>query len=203
MKKGNFINRALALAVVAFVSVAGFAKGNILIHPYLKTSYAIVSAQHALIEPFKVKIVADNGETLYESPRIKNEANFQKLFDLESFNDGDYKVVLIGKKSKSEERFSIIDHKIVKAADSEAKTASTLDTFFRKVDNRLFVSHLNFNNQPMSLSIYDDESNKLFTTNLEATSSYSGMFDISELPVGEYCVNFQSGEKSYSYEFEK
>jgi len=203
MKKTTVLKRILPIAFAALVSVSAFGKGNVFIHSYLKTDYAIVSAQNSFSETFKVTIVNAAGETLYASPRIKSSNSFQKLFDLSSVNNGDYKVILSGKNARVVESFSVVDHKVVKKEAKKLAEAEKANTFFRTSGDKLYISHLNFLNDELTIKINDAKGEEVYNSELPSNSTYSGLFDISKLPAGKYQVCLTSGEKMYSYDFRK
>lgn len=202
MKKGVLFRKVLPLVGALVLSFSAFGKGNVFIHSYLKTDYAIVSAQNSFTEAFKVTIVNAAGETLYSSPRIKSSNSFQKLFDLSTLKDGDYKVILSGKNTIAEESFTVADHKLVKE-EKEVAANEKLNTFFRTSGNKLFVSHLNFMNDDLSIKISNEKGEVVYNSELPAESTYSGLFDISKLPTGHYQIALTSGNKIYSYDFRK
>lgn len=203
MKKVTLLKRILPLAFAALFSISAFGKGNVFIHSYLKTDYAIVSAQNSFSEAFKVTIVNAAGETLYSSPRIKSSNSFQKLFDLSSVDNGDYKVILSGKNARVVESFSIVDHKLVKKEGEKLADEEKANTFFRTSGDKLYISHLNFLNDELTIKINDIKGDEVYNSELPSKSTYSGLFDISKLPAGNYQVCLTSGEKVYSYDFRK
>ena len=203
MKKVTLLKRILPVAFATLISISAFGKGNIFIHSYLKTDYAIVSAQNSFSEAFKVIIVNEAGETLYSSPRIKTSNSFQKLFDLSSVDNGDYKVILSGKNARVVESFSVVDHKLVKKEVETLAEEKKTNTFIRTSGDKLYISHLNFLNDELSIKINDAKGDEVYNSELPSESTYSGLFDISKLPAGNYQVCLTSGEKMYSYDFRK
>lgn len=202
MKKVNVLRRILPVAVLALLSTGAFGKGKIFINSYLKTDYAVITAQHDATDNYRVKIYDADGSELYSSSRINGAASFQKLFDLTSLDDGEYMIELTTKKEKSSEKFIIENHELVKA-DVASNESDVLKAFFRVANDMLYVSHLNFDNASLSISIDDRFGAEVYNSQIPSESTYSGMFDLTNLPSGAYQVSLTSGNKEYSYEFNK
>ncbi len=202
MKKVNVFRRILPIAVLVLLSSGTFAKGKIFINSYLKTDYAVITARYDAAENYRIKIFDTEGEELYSSSRINGAASFQKLFDLTSLEDGEYTIELTGKNEKASEKFTIKNHELVKL-DSDKEESEVLKAFFRVANDRLYVSHMNFDKAALRISIDDKFGTEIYNSSLPSESTYSGMFDLTNLPAGEYQVSLVSGNKEYSYEFNK
>ncbi|TRX72610.1 hypothetical protein [Carboxylicivirga sp. M1479] len=202
MKKVNVLRRLLPVAVLALLSTGAFGKGKIFINSYLKTDYAVITARYDAAENFRLKIVDQDGSELYSSSRINGASSFQKLFDLSSLEDGEYTIELTSKNEKSSEKFIITNHELIKA-DSKESENEALNAFFRVAENKLYVSHMNFDKAALSIKIDDKFGTEIYNSSLPTKDTYSGMFDLSKLPSGEYQVSLVSGNKEYSYGFDK
>ena len=202
MKRVDVLRRILPIAVLALLSTGAYAKGKIFINSYLKTDYAVITARFDAAETYRVKIINEEGEKLYSSSRINGAASFQKLFDLTSLEDGTYTIELTSKEAKSTEKFTIKNKELIKVEGSESSN-EMLKAFFRVADEKLYVSHMNFDQSALSIRIDDKYGAEVYNSSLPAESTYSGMFDITNLPKGQYNVSLVSGNKKYSYEFNK
>lgn len=198
MKK-IILKSVLPVVLLALCSVGSFAKGNVFINSYLRTNYAIVSAHYDTDEAFRVKIIDAQGVVLYSSKRIDASNSYQKLFDLTSFEDGAYSLILSGKNSHVVEAFKVKDHKLNK----EVKADDLVKTFVHKNENKLIVSNLNFNNKVISMTIVDASGDIVYSSLLPKEITYSGLYDITGLPIGNYNVSINSEGKDYSYAFRK
>ncbi|MBK3517611.1 DUF3244 domain-containing protein [Carboxylicivirga marina] len=202
MKKVNVFRRILPIALLALLPAGAFAKGKIFINSYLKTDYAVITARYDASENYRVKIFDASGDELYSSSRISGATSFQKLFDLTSLEDGDYTIHLTSKSESSREKFTVKNHELVKTEGTIEKS-EMLKAFFRVAEDKLYVSHMNFDNAALSITIDDKFGTELYNSSLPTKSTYSGMFDLTNLPSGEYQVSLVSGGKEYSYEFDK
>jgi len=202
MKKVSILGKILPIAVLVLLSTGSFAKGKIFINSYLRTDYAVITARHDVAENYKIRIVNEEGTELYASSRIKGVSSFQKLFDLSSMSDGEYCIELASKNASLVEKFKVKDHKLLKSETEELET-ELLNAFFRFSDEKLYVSHMNFDKAELGISIDDASGIEIYNSALPIESSYSGMFDLTNLPSGEYQVTLMSGNKEYNYEFNK
>lgn len=192
----------MPIAVLALLSTGAFAKAKIFITSYLKTDYAVITARYDAAENYRVKIFNTDGDELYASSKISGAASFQKLFDLTSLEDGDYTIELTSKKDKTIEKFAIKNHELV-SVDGKKEDSEKLKAFFRVANDKLYVSHMNFDKAALRISIDDKFGTEIYNSALPSESTYSGMFDLTSLPSGEYQVSLVSGNKAYSYEFNK
>lgn len=202
MKKVNVMKRVLPIAILVLLSTSAFAKAKIFINSYLKTDYAVITARHDAADNYRVKIFNTDGDELYASSKISGAASFQKLFDLTSLKDGEYTIELTSKNEKASEKFAIKDHVLV-SVDGKKSDSEMLKAFFRVTNDKLYVSHVNFDKATLRISIDDKFGTEIYNSALPSESTYSGMFDLTNLPSGEYQVSLVSGNKEYSYEFNK
>ncbi len=207
MKNVNLKKGVLAIAAIAFLSANAFGKGKVVISKYLDTEYAVVSAFNDVKSNFRVKVYDADGSVLYASPFVKNSVSFQKLFDLNSFKDGAYSVVFETKDAKIAKSFYVEANELYNAEDKTVATAqlvkNSVKPFVRKDGNNLYVSHINFDHSLFSMSIDDYSGNEIYNSTLPRETSYSGKFDISKLPAGDYSILLTSGKDKFYYEFNK
>ncbi|WP_430812003.1 MULTISPECIES: hypothetical protein [unclassified Carboxylicivirga] len=202
MTKANVLRRILPIAALTLLSTGVFGKGTIVIDSYLKTNYAIITARYDLSEAYRVKIFDEEGQLLYSSSQIKAATPFQKVFDLTSLDDGDYTIELTGKNGTSSDVFTIANKELIQSANTKVMEQSDL-IFFRVAEDKLYVSHNNFDNKDLSISITDKIGAELYNANLSSETTYSGMFDLKDLPRGNYFVSLVSGTKEYYYEINR
>jgi hypothetical protein len=207
MKKVNLKKGFLAVAAIALLSANAFGKGKLVISKYLDTEYAVVSVFNDAKSNFKVKVYDAEGSVLYSSPFVKNSVSFQKLFDLSAFTDGEYCVVFESEDAKMAKTFYVEENELYteenKAMIVMSEAKSSLKPFVRKDGNNIYVSHINFNQSVFSMSIDDKSGNEIYNSSLPSETYYSGKFDISELPAGDYSILLTSGKEKFYYEFNK
>lgn len=190
------------VAVIAFAGTSVFAKGKISVSPYLKTSYAVISASPGVEELYSVSISNVSGEVIYSGSKVKNGSTFTRLFDFSELEDGEYNVRLKSKNNVTiEERFIVKNGTLV--SGNILKEVADADVKIWKNNEFVYVSHLNRNLNKMVISLEDERGSQIYNKNFPAELSYSGKFNVSSLPKGNYSLSFASGNKVFNYEFEK
>ncbi|WP_066632894.1 hypothetical protein [Labilibacter marinus] len=208
MKTTNFVKR-LALGVmfvfvlgsVAFAGEGEKGKSDMQIAPYLNTDYSVISLSNKTDKTAVFKIVDDNGEVYYKE-WVKKDGLSQKVLDFAHAEDGTYRAILkVNGSDDLTETFIIKNHKLV--TPKQEVSEEELRAFFNLVENTLYVSHITFGSNSFGISIADSNREDVFVKSVEGNSTYSGKFDISALPIGQYTVSINSGDSKYSYEFQK
>lgn len=190
-------------ATTSYAGEGGKAIGNVSIHPYLNTDYSIISVSNLADKAASFSIKDAEGVSVYKE--WVNKAGFeQKILDFSNLEDGDYTAVLRVKGAEEIiESFKVVDHKLVSDKVEQVISEEELRAFFNIVENTLFVSHISFGSSSFGISISDDIGEEIFEKGFEGNSTYSGKFDISALPNGDYKVSINSGNKEYTYAFRK
>lgn len=202
MKSKKVTKLLFLVAVIAFAGTSVFAKGKISVSPYLKTSYAVISALPSVEELYSVSISNVSGEVVYSSSKVENGAIFTRLFDFSKMEDGEYKVRLKSKNNATiEERFIVKNGTLV--SENSIKEVADADVKIWKNNEFVFVSHLNRYLNDMVISLEDERGSVIYNKNLPAELSYSGKFNVSSLPKGNYSLSFVSGNKVFNYDFKK
>ncbi|GAF05355.1 T9SS type A sorting domain-containing protein [Saccharicrinis fermentans] len=208
MKTTKMMRRLVLGAMLIFTATATFAgdggktTGNVSILPYLDTDYSIVSLSNQADKAAIFSINDAQGETVYKE-WVNKEGFAQKILDFSNLEDGEYTAVLKARGAeKISKTFSVADHKLV-SERTQVVTEQELRAFFNLVDNMLYVSHISFGSNTFGISISDAIGDEIFEKGFDGNSTFSGKFDISALPTGEYKVSINSGNKEYSYAFSK
>ncbi|WP_068474125.1 DUF3244 domain-containing protein [Saccharicrinis aurantiacus] len=199
MKKG--LLRGIALGVMLTLVLSVSAQESIVkVNKYLNSDYSVVSVANPTQKSARLVIKDSEGEVVMKKS-ITRAAFSQEIIDLSNLNDGKYTAVLSNKNEELvEEQFALINNEV---SDATIMSAEELKAFFRLNDNILYVSHIAFGANNFGISIEDAIGDQIFKKGFEGNSTYSGKFDISALPNGEYSVKIKSGKKHYSYVFKK
>lgn len=207
--KTNKLIKGLGLGVMlVFISVAAFAgegdkpTGNLSIHPYLDTEYSIISVSNLADKNAIFSIKDENGITVYKE-WVNKAGIAQKILDFSKIDDGVYTATLKAKGQKEVlKTFIIEDHQLAgrKIAEPSAKNVKT---FFHLTDNTLTVSHIAFGSKSFEILISDAIGAEVFEKGYSGNSAFSGKFDVSSLPNGDYTVSVNSGNNEYNYAFRK
>lgn len=204
MKRKSVNKGVLLLAALVLGSASAFAagKGKIAVAPYLKTSYAVISAEPAVDALYSIAIFDPWGQVVYSSNKVENGMIFSKLFDFSKLEDGEYTVRL-----KSKGNNTIEEHFVVKNGallnEKASVEVSAADVKIWKDSEFVFISHLNRNLNDLIVRMVDERGTVVYDKSLPAELTYSGKFNVSTLPKGKYLLSFHSGNKSFNYEFAK
>ncbi|WP_282036751.1 hypothetical protein [Saccharicrinis aurantiacus] len=167
---------------------------------YLDTDYSVVSVSNPTNKSACLIIKDQDGEVVVKKS-ISKDSYSQEILDLTNLNDGKYTAVLSTKDMEPvKENFALINNKVT---DATIMSAEELKAFFRLNDNILYVSHIAFGANNFGISIEDAIGDEVFEQGYEGNNTFSGKFDISALPNGDYSVKIKSGEEQYSYVFSK
>lgn len=202
--KGWVLGVILAFVTTgAYAGEGGKAAGNVSIHPYLNTDYSVISVSNLADKAASFSIKDAEGVRVYKE-WVSKEGFAQKILDFSNLEDGEYKAILSVKGADEiVETFKIADHKLVYDKVEQVMSKEELKAFFNVVENTLFVSHISFGSSSFGISISDEIGDEIFEKGFEGNSTYSGKFDISALPNGEYKVSINSSNKEYTYAFRK
>ncbi len=196
--KGFALGVMFALGSVAVAQEV--TPAEVAINPYLNTEYSILSVANPSEKAAKLEITDENGELVHKE-WLSSKAFSQQILDFSELKDGRYtaKVSVKGEEIASS-KFALADHQI---SDEKIMSKEELKAFFRLNDNILYVSHIAFGANSFGISIEDAIGDEVFEKGFDGNSTYSGKFDISALPNGNYSVKINSGSKEYSYAFTK
>jgi len=187
----------LFTAALSLITSLGFAQNEVSILPYLKTDYSIVTVQNTTSDALILSIVDESSnETIYKT-RIEEKGFSQKLFDLRKLEDGEYSIEL---SNNSKKNFEIIDNKL--QAEFSLEYAEN-KTYFRLSKESVYVTRFSFDEKPFSVSITNNEGEELFEKVYCANKSFTGKYDISNLPIGKYNLILNSKADQSQYAFSK
>lgn len=202
MKIKNSLKVLLLVATVFTGAVSASAEGRVTILPYAKTSYALIAAEALPTEAYSVAIVNSIGEVVYSSNRNVAGSVFTRVFDFSNLEDGKYKVRLRSKKGLlHEEAFSVKKGSLTKGSSMAAASESVVKIWSN--DDFLYVSHLNHELNGLFIRLEDARGSVLYNSSLPSDLTYTGKFNVSALPKGDYKVSFVSGNKVFNYDLRK
>jgi len=183
------------LAILAFKALASEAP-KLEVVPNSKTK-AIIALDNSESKTFKLSIEDKNGDVLFFQESIIEGNHYSKIFDFKNLSKGIYTIT--AKNSYGEEKqdirvnngnFEVLGKKEVHAPYVELK------------GNTLKLSYLNHSLSNVEMQIVDQNGN-LFSKILGKDFSIQAGFNLSNLTTGELAINIISGNKTYSYYFEK
>lgn len=163
----------------------------------LNEKQLLVSVETDKADKLEVCIYDEDKNIIYFKQSNKAISKFNKIFDVESLENGQYTMELSINGLISKRDLSIANN-LVKVGKEEAINAP----FFVLKENELHVTHLNFNNKKYNLSIYD-ENGLLYEKAVGNSVSINAGLNLSQLENGNYVAVLASGKEEFDFNFEK
>lgn len=182
--------------VVALFAVANavFAGGN------LKVNLVPVSGEKALLaisslsnSTVQITLTDENQRVIYYSETTGAAENYRKLFNLADLEPGTYKITAVCDNLTAERTFEK-NRKGIKIG----KEITELEPVFTCKDDLLRCSYLNFQEDNVSLAVYDHE-HLIYKNEMGRLFNVSQLLNLSKLSSGTYEAVLTSGDNVYSY----
>lgn len=194
MKTIKTISKVTMLfAFVAFANTlmaAGNLKVNIL---PLTSEKAVIAISNTDAANFKISIENENGETVYYKETSADSKDYRKVFDFSNLDKGDYKLAVSIDGSSSERSFKIENKNI-----EVGKEKSLMEPFFAYKDGVLKMSYLNFQEEDLNLSFYNNN-DLVYSKKIGNKFNVLEGLNLSKLGKGTYSVVLSTDSKNYTY----
>ena len=194
MKTVKFFTTVLALAIVVVATAVEKPKMDIV---PLSEDRAVVSILNGAEALFELSVRSEDGELVYYKQAASPSLTYQKIFDFKNIEDGDYTLDLRVNDTRLTKDFSVSSKGI---AVGESKMR--VDPYFGFSDNVLKLTYLNFDQEKLSLNIYD-ENGLVYASKLGQDFNIAKGFDLTALAAGKYEVVLASVSNDFSFSLEK
>nr|WP_319998066.1 hypothetical protein [uncultured Draconibacterium sp.] len=194
MKTVKFFTTVLALAIVVVATAVEKPKMDIV---PLSEDRAVVSILNGAEALFELSVRSEDGELVYYKQAASPSLTYQKIFDFKNIEDGDYTLDLRVNDTRLTKDFSVSSKGI---AVGESKMR--VDPYFGFSDNVLKLTYLNFDQEKLSLNIYD-ENGLVYASKLGQDFNIAKGFDLTALAAGKYEVVLASMSNDFSFSLEK
>nr|WP_319572891.1 hypothetical protein [uncultured Draconibacterium sp.] len=194
MKTVKFFTTVLALAIVVVATAVEKPKMDIV---PLSEDRAVVSILNGAEALFELSVRSEDGELVYYKQAASPSLTYQKIFDFKNIEDGDYTLDLRVNGTRLTKDFSVSSKGI---AVGESKMR--VDPYFGFSDNVLKLTYLNFDQEKLSLNIYD-ENGLVYASKLGQDFNIAKGFDLTALAAGKYEVVLASMSNDFSFSLEK
>ncbi len=186
-------------ALIAIVAMANFAyaggRSKVNITP-LSNEKAIVSVYSETENIYKLQLIDKNGQVIYSSKTNKN-GSYNNIFDFGKLKDGEYKMSISNNEIRAERKFSISNNGI-----SVGEHYFTSAPVFNYKDNAVSISYLNFEDEKLSLKLYDGN-DVIYTKELEDKFAITERLNLKNLSRGDYRVVVENDNFNYSFTVRK
>ena len=138
----------------------------------------------------------ENGLIVYNQ-EIKKAGNFSKLFDLSALENGIYSVELNKDYEIIVRNFKIKDGVVANLSSENEKIFKPV---IRKENNKILVSKIAFNNDPLKVIIYFKDE-VIFTETVKGNEVLNRVYRLSENEKGDYRIVLNSNNRNYIKDF--
>ena len=189
----NLTKKSL-LFLVLFASMMTYANKEIEAVKEKETKVTIVSFKELKLGS-KLSIKDVNGIVLYKESIIK-AGDYSKGFDLTSLPNGDYVFEL-----DTELKITIIPFNVVsnQVAFKKEEKSTVYKPFVRVKDERVYLSRLSFEEDPIECKIYFEDNYELvLSEKFEGDSQIKRIYDFSTAEKGNYVFVFKSKGRTFT-----
>jgi len=194
MKTKRSLLTLVAVAIIALASATEIPKVSL--QP-INADQVIVSVLNNSVSNLELSIYADNGDIVYFKQTEKPVSSYQKLFDMENLENGEYKLSLKVNGTNQVRNFKVTSKKIY-FGESEID----FDPYFTFDGKDLKFSFLNFKKEMFKMEIFENDE-LVYKTKIGKKFPINSGYDLSKLEAGNYKVVLSSFDKKYIYHFQK
>ncbi|WP_297088882.1 hypothetical protein [uncultured Draconibacterium sp.] len=194
MKTIKLLSTVMAVAIVAIATAVEKPKMNVV---PLTADRAVVSIQNDAAALFELSILAETGELVYYKQTTKPLNTYQKVFDFKNLENGKYTMDLRVNDTRLLKDFEVASKGIF-VGESKLR----IDPYFAFADNVLKLSYLNFDQESLTLNIYDDYG-LVYQSGLGKDFNVASGYDLSALKSGKYEVVLSSLNNDFTFSLEK
>jgi len=191
MKTIKLLFTVTALAIATMVNATEKPKLNVV---PLSADRAVVSIRNAEASTFEVSIENNFGELVYYKKTNDPITDYQKIYDFENLENGEY-VFNLKVNDVSVSRDFQVKFSGIEVGNSEVR----FDPYFKFNDNVLKFSYLNFDQENVKLKIYKDF-DLVYQTKLGDDFVITKGYDLNKLEAGNYQVELSSLNNEYEFE---
>ncbi|WP_319272018.1 hypothetical protein [uncultured Draconibacterium sp.] len=194
MKTIKLLSTVLAVAIVAVATAVE--KPKMSVTP-LSADRAVITIQNENASLFELSIHAEDGELVYYKQTTKPLSSYQKIYDFKNLENGNYTMDL-----RINDTRLLKDFEVASKGISVGESKLRIDPYFAFADGVLKLSYLNFDQESLSLNIYDEDG-LVYKTSLGKDFNVASGYDLSALKEGKYEVILSSLNNDFSYSLVK
>ncbi len=194
MKTIKLLSTVLAVAIVAVATAVEKPKMNV---TPLSADRAVVTIMNENASLFELSIHAENGELVYYKQTTKPLSSYQKIYDFKNLENGNYTMDL-----RVNDTRLIKDIEVASTGIYVGESKLRIDPYFAFADDVLKLSYLNFDEEKLSLNIYD-EKGLVYKSYLGKDFNVASGYDLSALREGKYEVILSSLNNEFTFSLEK
>ena len=156
----------------------------------------------AVVEFFNAKkgqklFVKDEYGIILHSETVKNSGNLSKTFDLKQLKNGTYTIELDKDFEIIIKPFEIKDNTITFYTKKETKVFKPI---IRTDKNKLLVSRMSFESNPIEIEIYYNNS-LIYSEAIKGEKTVNRIYKLSDVETGDYHAIIRTGDRDYVKNF--
>jgi hypothetical protein len=183
----------MLFAFVAFANTL-FAMGNLNVNILpINSEKAVVSVSALTNCNFSIKIVNEKNQIVYYNENSIPGEYYRKVFNFSDLEDGEFTLSVASGNLKTERSFQKTRRSIQVGTEK-----TTLDPFFSYKNDILKFTYMNFMNENITLSFYENNQ-KLYSKAIGKTFNVVEALDLSKVEKGNYLAVLRAGSKEYLY----
>ena len=141
--------------------------------------------------------IKDNQGTAFYNSEIKNAGNYSRTFDFSALEDGIYSAELNKDFEIHIKEFYVKNGLVTFLNNNNEKVFKPV---IRTKDNLLYISKLDFNQEPLKVTIYYND-NVILSETVEGKEHLKRVYKLSENEVGNYKVIINTEDRSFVKDF--
>lgn len=195
MKKLATFKTVFLLALAFLVSNVVIASGKITVN--LDVNYsesAFVEIANSKLSKIQIQVKDSYGETIYSKKTVATMENFKTKLDFSQLEDGVYRFSVKIDNEHTENRFSVENGDI-----ALLEVRKSVEPYFAYKNDKLDLTFLNYQKEPVSMYVYDGSRNLLYEKNLGNDFAINHAVDLSNLRFGDYEVVLANEQEIYEY----
>ncbi len=189
----------LAITILAVASAAivyGVEKPKLNVIP-VTADRAVVSVKNENPAVMEVSIKAANGDLVYYKQTEEPITDYRKIYDFADLVAGEYVLNLKVNTTEVTNEFEVSREGIVLG-----ETKMRFDPYFHYNEDVLKLSYLNFDQENLRLSFYNEDG-LVYKTKVGSDFNISTGYDLSKLEKGAYRVVLSSFNREFAFNLEK
>lgn len=177
------IKKSLLLFAMVFVGGTVLASGDINVNLIpVKNDKALMAVSSTVPNRVEVEIINDNGDIVYMHKANSPSEKYDKVFDLQNLDNGQYLFTVKTDNEEIERTFNIENGKITVTSKEK-----DLAPYFSFDNKNLKLSYLNFDQKDVHLYLYNNETGEtVYQADLGSGFSITSGLDLSKLKYGSY-----------------
>jgi hypothetical protein len=186
------------LVALTLLSQVTFASGNLKVNILPKVEgRALLEISNNSAQKVEITISNSEGDLVFYHETEAEHTEYNRTFNFSKLEHGNYKMIVNVDGASNEQMLNVGRHGI-----EVGKIVEKTEPIFSFKNNQLRVSHLNHNQDEMSLHVYQSGS-LIWDKEIGNMFALTVGYDLSKLDKGNYQIVFSSGDETYEYDLKR